>query len=303
MTGIEPGSRHTRLWPYVALGFGILALSMSSLFIRWSQAAGPVTSFYRMAIAALVLVPVVVFHFRRAGVPRLSLLVWPALAGVFTTLDHGTWSTAIDFTRVANATLLNNISSVWVGLFAVLVWRERLRRWFWLGLLLTLAGAAVVLGGDLAAAPEFTTGNLLALLSSVFYAGYFLVTQRGRRQMDALSYVWLVDVFAALGLLAYSGVFRHSLTGFPAATWWIFLASALISQVGGYFAIVYALGHLPASVVSPTMVAQPVITALLAVPLANEALSPLQVLGGLAVIVGIGWINRDRHGDSAPATV
>ena len=39
-------------------------------------------------------------------------------------------------------------------------------------------------------------GNLLALLSSLFYAAYFLVTQRGRSRLDALTYVWLVDLFA-----------------------------------------------------------------------------------------------------------
>ena len=120
--------------------------------MRWSQAPGPVTSFYRMSIAALMLLPVILAPRGHCG-HRCSAASVAALAdlsrcwaGLFTALDHGTWSTAIASTRVANATLLNNMAPLWVALFAALVWRERLRGRFWLGLVVTLGGAAVVSG-------------------------------------------------------------------------------------------------------------------------------------------------------------
>lgn len=277
--------------PYAALAFGVLALTLSSLFIRWADAPGPVTSFYRMAIAALVLVPLIMVHFKKVGRPDLRLLFLPAVGGLFSALDHSLWSTAIGYTRIANATLLNNVSPVWVALFAWLVWRERLHVKFWLGLMTTLAGAVVVLSSDLALSPELTGGNLLALLSSVFYAGYFLVTQRARRRLDALTYVWLVDIFSALSLLGFTRALNMPLSGYDTQTYLVFLAAALISQVGGYFAIAYTMGHLPASIVSPTLVAQPVLTTLLAIPLAGELLRPVQWLGALAVVGGILWVN------------
>jgi drug/metabolite transporter (DMT)-like permease len=88
-------------------------------------------------------------------------------------------------TRVAHATLLNNIAPLWVALYTVVFWRERLSGRFWLGLALTLGGAAVVFGNDLVSNPHLSLGDLLALVSSLFYAAYFLVAQRGRAQMDA----------------------------------------------------------------------------------------------------------------------
>jgi drug/metabolite transporter (DMT)-like permease len=282
--------------PYIALSFGVLALSLSSLFIRWAQAPGPVTSFYRMAIAALVLLPAFLLHLRRNGLPPLRWIFFPLAGGLFTALDHGTWSTAVGFTRVANATLLNNMAPLWVALFAVLIWRERLVGRFWIGLVITMLGAAVVLGSDLLFAPNYHAGNLLALLSSIFYAAYFLITQRGRRHMHALPYVWLVTVFCALGLLIFSRAQQMPLTGFDSRTWLVFLSAALISQVGGYVSIAYALGHLPASIVSPTMISQPVLTALLAVPLVGEYLTLIQWLGCLAVVMGIYLINHSRSG-------
>ena len=60
----------------------------------------------------------------------------------------------------------------------------------------------------------------------------------------------------------------------------------------GYFSVGYALGHLPASIVSPTMITQPVITALIAIPLAGEFLLTGQWIGGLVTLFGIFLINR-----------
>jgi drug/metabolite transporter (DMT)-like permease len=289
---VSPGSRV--VFSYVALALGILALSLSSLFIRWSQAPGPVTSFYRMFIAVVVLSPLILRRVLRTGLPPLRWLILPVIGGLFTALDHGAWSSSIAYTRVANATLLNNMAPVWVALFTALVWKERLAGRFWLGLVVTLGGAAVVLGADMLLAPKMNFGNLLALFSSLFYAAYFLTTQRGRSVLDTLTYIWLVDVFSALGLLGISLALQMPLTGYPMTTWVVFLCAALISQVGGYFAIAYALGHLPASVVSPSMVSQPVLTALLAIPLAGELLAPAQWLGGLAVVGGIYLVNISR---------
>jgi drug/metabolite transporter (DMT)-like permease len=71
---------------------------------------------------------------------------------------------------------------------------------------------------------------------------------------------------------------------------------ALITQVTGYVAVAYALGHLPASVVSPTMVSQPVITALLAIPILGEPLTATQWIGGAAVVAGVIVVHRSRNG-------
>jgi drug/metabolite transporter (DMT)-like permease len=63
----------------------------------------------------------------------------------------------------------------------------------------------------------------------------------------------------------------------------------------GYVSVGYALGHLPASLVAPTMVGQPVMTALLAIPLLGETLTPVQWIGGAAVLVGIVLVHRSHR--------
>lgn len=280
--------------PYLALAYVILALSLSGLFVRWAESAGPVTSFYRMATATVLLIPVILLHLRRRGWPRAAWLALPMFGGLFIALDHGTWSTAVQNTRIANAMLLNHIAPVWVALFSALAWRERLTWRFWVGLLVALVGMAVVVGSDMLFSPQLNTGNLLALLSSLFYAGYFLVTRRGRSSLDPLTYLWFANLSAALGLLVFSQALALPMTGFGLTTWLVFLAAAVVSQIGGYFALAYALGHLPASLVSTTMIAMPVLSALLAIPFFGENLAAGQWLGVLGVIAGIYMVNISR---------
>ncbi len=277
---------------YLALVFSVLVLSLSALFVRWAGVPGTVTSFYRMAIAGVFLT---VFIGKRsaARLPgRKALLLLPLLGGLFTALDHTVWSTAIGMTNIANATLLNNIAPLWVALVAFLFWKERLSKLFWIGLALALVGAGVVFGSDLLFATHLTLGDVLALFSSLFYAGYFLITQRSRNHFETIPYVWLTVITAAVVLLVVNLATGQQLTGFPPQTYLIFLGAALISQIGGYFSMVYALGQLPAAVVAPTMIAQPVLTALLAIPFAGEFLSPAQWLGGCAVLLGIYLVNK-----------
>ncbi len=287
--------RTSKILPYLALTCGILALSFSSLFVRWAVGApGAVASFYRMLIGAIIFLP---FFLRQPAAQRKIEWRWfflPLLGGLFTAGDHAIWATAINYTRVANAILLNNLAPLWVALVALIFWRERLTGKFWLGLVMAISGAVVVIGSDFLSNPQLNTGNLLGVISSVFYAAYFLTTQRGREHFSTLTYVFLITAISSIVLLGVNLGVGNPLSGFPPTTYLSFLGAGLVAQVIGYFSVGYALGHLPASVVSPTMIAQPILTALLAIPLAGEALVPGLWIGGLVVLGGIYLINRSR---------
>ena len=218
---------------------------------------------------------------------------------MFAAFDQAIWSTSIGYTRVANATLLNNTAPVWVALAAWFIFREKLKGIFWLGLALAMGGATVVLGSDVIAHPSLSWGDLLALISGLFYAAYYLAMQRGRRDLSPLAYMGLANTISCLTLLVICLVFRQPLTGFSTQTYLVFLGAALISQITGHLSLSYALGHLPASLVAPTMIAQPVLTALMAFPLLGESLRPGQWIGGISVLAGITLVNNGRMNDAA----
>jgi drug/metabolite transporter (DMT)-like permease len=287
--------QHRKWLPYLALGAGILSLSLSAMFVRWAKAPGPVTGFYRLFFSTLILTPFFVQRQRRDDpIPRAAL-IFPLLAGLFTACDFALWNSSLAFTTAANATLLGNTAPLWVALGAWLIFREKLTRGFWLGLALALTGAILIMGGDFLLHPRLGIGDMMASSAALFYASYMLSTQRGRQYIDPFRYTWLVGVAASTAMLVINLLLRNPLAGYDAGTWLVFLGTAIVSQTIGYISISYALGHLPARVVSPTMIGQPILTAMLAVPLLAEIPTYGQAVGGLIALAGIYIVNQSHR--------
>ena len=280
--------------PYIALAIGISALSLSAMFVRWAEAPGPITGFYRLLISTIFLTPIFLRQQKQLEPIDKKYLIFPFFAGIFTAFDFGFWNSSLKFTTAANATLLGNTSPLWVALFALFIFREKLRGIFWLGLILALSGAALVMGSDFLSHPTLGIGDLMASTAAVFYASYQLTTQRGRKHIDPLRYTWLVGISATIGMFFMNLVLGNSFTGYSSQTWGIFFLTAVVSQMIGYLAITYALGHLPASVVSPTLIGQPILTAILAIPLLHEIPNTLQWLGGAIALAGIYIVNQSH---------
>ena len=296
MGNITPGKNQTTIiFPYLALIIGILALSLSAMFVRWADAPGPITGLYRAFLSTLILTPFAArLGFRKEDFSR-STLIFPILAGLFTAGDFALWNTSVHYTTAANATLLGNTAPFWVALGAWLLFREKLTPRFWLGLGLALAGSALILGTDFIMHPRFGIGDLMAIGTGIFYGGYFLSTQRSRAFYSPLMHLWLMGISASLGLFAINFVLKNPIIGYSSRTWLVFWGTALVSQIIGYTSMTYALGHLPASVVAPTMIGQPITTALLAIPLLGEIPTWLQIAGGVIALTGIYIVNQSHN--------
>jgi drug/metabolite transporter (DMT)-like permease len=283
-----------RLYAYLALGVGALSLGFSAIFVRWAEAPGIVTSFYRMAIVVVLMAWPFYRRVRARGELSPRGVRLALLGGLFFAADLALWATGVVQSGATTPTLLANTAPLWVGLGAMLLFRERLNAWFWGGLVLAVSGAVIILGQDALRTASLDWGALLGLLAGIFYGAYFLITQRGRESLDSLTYFWPAALSSTLGLFLVNLALRYPLAGYPLRTYLNALGLGLVSQVLGYLSINYALGHLPASLVSPTLLSQPVVTALLAVLLLGERFSPWQLVGGTAVLAGVYVVHRSR---------
>jgi drug/metabolite transporter (DMT)-like permease len=288
-------SQNKTLLAYLALGIGIFALSFSAMFVRWADAPGPVTAFYRLFFSIFLLLPFFVPRAKKNPATRSWSIVLPLLAGIFTAFDLALWTASLSYTTASNATLLGNTAPLWVALGTWLILKQKLKPAFWRGLALALFGAALIMGTDFLLHPRFGIGDAMALSTGLFYGGYFLFTEKSRIHFDPVSHIWIVGVGASISLFVINRVLQYPLSGYPTQTWWIFLATAIVSQLIGYMSLAYALGHLPASVVSPTMILQPVVTTLLAIPLLGEIPGVWQGIGGAIALVGIYIVNESHN--------
>ena len=279
---------------YIALGVGIVSLSFSAMFVRWANAPGPVTAFYRLFFSVFLVLPFFLPRLKTNPSIRSRSLIFPLLAGVFTACDLGLWTASLSYTTASNATLLGNTSPLWVALGTWFILKQKLSSGFWRGLTFALLGAALIMGTDFILHPRFGIGDVMALFTGFFYGGYFLFTEKSRTLFDPVSHIWFVGIGASISLFIINSALGYSLSGYGINTWLVFLATAVVSQLVGYMSLAYALGHLPASVVSPTMILQPVVTTLLAVPLLGEIPSIWQGIGGAMALVGIYIVNQSH---------
>lgn len=180
----------------------------------------------------------------------------------------------------------------------MLIFHERLNALFWFGLILAMFGALLVLGAEFTRGAALGWGTFLGLLAAIFYGAYYLVTQRGRVYLNTLSYFWITTFTAAMVLLILNLIVGNPITGYSLQTYLAFLGLGLIAQVLGWLTINYAQGYLPASIVAPTLLGQPVVTAFFAVLLLGESFSAWHILGGILVLVGVYTVHRSRWKDT-----
>jgi drug/metabolite transporter (DMT)-like permease len=284
-----------RVRAYAALLVAIGGITWSAIFVRWADVEGAASAFYRVLIAGAVLIP---WRLVRGGrKPVSARACWTAVAGgVFFALDLALWNTAVLRTRAAVASVLGNNTPIFVGIMSWIVLRRRPRASFWIGLALALAGCVAIMSADLRRGgnPATMSGDLLALVASVFFAAYLITTERVRQSMDTLTFNTLAIAGSIVALLAICLVLDLPLTGYPPHAWAAIAGLGLVSQLGAYYALVYALGHLPATITSVGLLAQVPSTAILAMLLLGEPLTAVQIAGGLVVLAGIYVVNRDQ---------
>ena len=274
--------------PYLALAFGLFVLSWGALLIRWANAPGLVTSFYRNSIAALVLFILSNWLLGRnnmaLGSSNMRLAIW---AGVFYGIDVGLHAVGVNLIGATIPTVLANTAPVWVGLGAMLFFREQLRMGFWFGLTLAMIGAVILMGVDQLRNVTQSIGSFYGLLAGVFYAAFFLLSQKSRENVDPFSFLCIAFASAGCttGLVAI--LFGQPLSGYSMLTYMIFVVYGAVIQVGGWLCVTYALGKLSASTVAPILLMQAVVTGVLAHLFLDEHLKFSQYIGSAAVIFGV----------------
>jgi drug/metabolite transporter (DMT)-like permease len=288
-----------RLAAMGALAGGVLAISWSAILVRWAKMPGVSSAFYRTLIATVVLWPLYPF-FRRTGGRISRRTFWIAAAGgVFFAGDLGFWNVAVMRTSAGNATFLSNISPLFVGLFTWMLTRRLPSRRFWTALGVSTAGSCLIVSSDLRHAFSRFSADGLAVLAAVCFALYLVITGRLRERVDAAMLLALSTTASAVTLLVWAVGGHISLAVPGAGSWWALLGLGLICQVGGYFGLTYALGHLPATVTSILWLTIAPLTAVFAWMIFGERMNPMEIAGGVLVLAGVWIVGRREKAEVA----
>jgi drug/metabolite transporter (DMT)-like permease len=280
---------------FLALGAGVFFTGVSAILIKSANAPGVVTAFYRMAVgAAALIVPFVLSRVFNPSPLPLKGILYAMLGGLLFGLDMAMWATGIVATNATIPTLAANLAPAWAAIGAIWFFKEHPRRGFWIGLGLSFLGILVMVGRDLVHSNGMLYGILLGLGAGMFYGMYYLVAQNGRKLISTISFLSISTFSSAATLFIIVMLSPYSFTGYSNNTWLIFLSYGLGVQVLGWWMINFAQGYIKATVVAPTLLGQPVVTALGAYWVLNEHHSLLTMFGGGIVIAGIFLVHWSR---------
>lgn len=275
---------NTRTPAVAALVFGACAIGFAPIFVRLTETGPAAAGFWRLFLALPVLAAMAL---RDGGgartLPSRAMLV----AGLFFALDLSFWHYGVKLTSVANATVLTNLSPVVVTAVAWFAFRERPGRIFLAGLAAALAGAwTMAAGADRGQAVAPMLGDLLSVATAVWYAFYFIAMRQARQAAGASRAMFWSTAASTPVLLAVALAFGERIVPASGAGW-LACAGLAVVHVAGQGSIAWALGRLPASIASVVVLTQPVVAAVAGWILFAEALTPLQMAGGLLTLFGV----------------
>lgn len=279
--------------PLIALFAGATCIALSPIWVRVSEVGPTASAFWRVFLAVPLLW--ILFFSLKTKERKIIPLQWGTLlaAGLAFAGDLAFWHWSIQYTSVANSTLLANLASIFVTLAAWVLWKQRPSASFLAGLAAALAGVALLVRASLEFSPTALLGDGLGVVTAMFYAWYLLSVKDLRdRGAATLQLMAVTTTLTAAILLPVALASGEALLPGTAAGWLKLLGLAWISHAAGQGLIAYALAHLPAAFSSVGLLFQPVMAALFAWALLGERLAALQVAGGLVVLAGIALARR-----------
>ena len=270
MTADPPRAVH-----YIALAAGALALGWAAILVRFSDAGPVATAFWRFFLALPALFIVLKMAEARGAVarPRGPWIVPALMGGVMLGADFAFWHYSIRFTTVANATLLATMATVFVTIFAWLIYGRRPRGDFLIGLSLAVAGAGglIVLKAQGGVPPlNQPLGDLFGLGAALCYAGYFLYIARARTVADAFRVMLVSSASGAIVALVIAAALGEPLVPQSAGGWGAVIGLALLCQAFAQGSIAFALGKVDPAPAAVMQTLQPIATAVLGALLLSE---------------------------------
>ena len=277
--------------PMVMIALGVVGISLSSIFVKYSAAPSAVTAAWRLLWTVALMTPVV---WGRGAVRRelmgadRKLLTLSGLSGVFLAIHFALWFESLNRTSVASSTTIVCTEVIWVCLGYCLFLGGKVPGRAMGAIGVTLLGSVLIAFAD-SGAQGHLYGDILALLAAVAVAVYTLIGRVVREKASTTVYTYLVYTACALALVLTCAVRGEGLLDYGLSPIWVGLALAVFSTILGHSIFSWCLKYFSPAFVSASKLCEPVGAAALAAVLFAQIPTALQLLGGALILGGVLW--------------
>lgn len=280
--------------PMSMIIIGILGISLSSIFVKYSDAPAAVTAAFRLLWTVLLQTPVVFGkkEIRREffKIPRKTALL-SCVSGFFLALHFVLWFESLQHTSVASSTTIVCTEVIWVCLGFWLFLKGRISGKAAAAITVTLCGSILIAYGDSGSGAQLY-GDILSLLAAIAVAVYTLIGRVVRRSVSTTVYTYLVYTACAAVLAVTCGVQGLGLFDYGIRGIIVGLLLAVFSTILGHSIFSWCLKYFSPAFVSASKLCEPVVAAVFAAFLFAEIPGWLQLLGGVLILGGVLWYSR-----------
>ena len=272
--------------PRVALVIGIFCISVFPILVKLSLAPGVISAFYRMLFSLVFLLPYVILT-KQFKVSNLKTTLLAVLCGVLFGSDVAVWNIAIQESTATQASLLTNLSPVWVGFLALFFLKDKPKVNFWIGTIIAVLGMVILVGFSVFKNLDFDLAFYFGVLSGVLYAFYMLISKQVLKTLNVLTFMTLTLLASSTHLAIVSYVLNQPFYGFSTTGWFVLGIQALFCQLLAWLLISYATKYMRATRVSVSLLGQGILASILAWLFIGETITLQMVFGGFVLLLGI----------------
>ena len=287
--------------PFVVIIIGIIGISLSSIFVKYSPAPSAVTAAWRLLWTVVLMSPLVLGkqqlrqELMQAG--RKNILL-SCLSGIFLAVHFALFFESLRHTSVASSTTIVCTEVIWVSLGFWLFMKGKISKRALLAIAVTLIGSALIAFSDSASGIHLY-GDILSLLAAIAVAVYMLIGRVVQRELSTSVYTFVVYGACEISLLILCAAQQYSLFAFGIAPIIVGMLLAVFSTILGHSIFSWCLKFFSPSFVSASKLCEPVVAAILAVFLFHEIPKGLQILGGALIIGGVLYYSRIERTEQA----
>ena len=271
--------------PKLSLAIGIVCISFSPILVKLADASPIVCAFYRIFFAWICLLPYCLYK-RNLKMARKDIML-ALIGGLVFASDIAVWNLSLKMISATVSTLLANLAPVWVGLLSYLLFGKRSGWLFWFGTFIAIAGMVVLVGYSNLIHLQLNIGIIYAVLASLFYSIYILITKDILKRIDTIPFMFYNMLAAGVFLLILTLVIDKNLFYYNVGTWVSLASMGIVCQLIGWITINYAISYLESTRVAITLLSQTVVAGILAAFMLSETLALKEIIGSVIVLVGI----------------
>lgn len=281
--------------PMIMIVVGVLGISLSSIFVKYSMAPSAVTASYRLLWTVMLMTPVT-FGSREIRTELFQVnpktLLLSCLSGLFLAIHFTLWFESLRHTSVASSTTIVCTEVIWVSLGYTLFLKGKMSPKEIMTIGVTLGGSVLIAFADSGSGGTHLYGDILSLLAAIAVAVYVLIGRVVRKTASTTVYTYIVYGSCAAVLLLMCLIQGNTLWGYGISGIIVGLLLAVFSTILGHSIFSWCLKYFSPSFVSASKLCEPVAAAILAGFLFGEIPSAMQLAGGILILGGVLYYSR-----------